>query len=129
MQQLEYRVVPAPQRGEKARGVKTVPERFALALTSLMNTLGREGWEYLRADALPCEERSGLTGTKVQFQNMLVFRRTLGTDADLPAEAEAVFTAPQVNPPLPPAPPILREPGIPGAAPLPVVPDRGPPED
>ena len=80
MQRFEYKVVPAPRRGEKARGVKTTEERFALALTQLMNALGREGWDYVRADALPCDERVGLTGTKTSFQNMLVFRRPIAAE-------------------------------------------------
>ena len=80
MTRFEYKVVPAPRRGEKARGVKTTEERFALALTGLMNRLGAEGWDYVRADALPCEERVGLTGSKTSFQNMLVFRRNLDAD-------------------------------------------------
>lgn len=75
MQHFEYRVVPAPRRGEKARGLKSTEDRFAHALTQLMNDLAREGWEYLRADTLPCEERSGLTGKSTTFQNLLVFRR------------------------------------------------------
>lgn len=86
MQRFEYKVIPAPKRGEKARGVKTTEERFAYALTNLMNDLGAEGWDYVRADALPCEERVGLTGTKTTFQNMLVFRRALGR---IEAEPEA----------------------------------------
>lgn len=88
MQQFEYKVVPAPQRGEKVRGAKTTAERFAVALMSVMNTLGRDGWEYLRADTLPCEERVGLTGKSSSFLHMLVFRRTLplthATTAELP---------------------------------------------
>ena len=75
MQRYEYRVVPAPRKGEKARGLKTVEERFAYVLTAMMNKMGVDGWEYQRADALPCDERVGLTGTKTAFQNMLVFRR------------------------------------------------------
>ena len=51
----EYKVVPAPQKGEKAKGAKTTADRFAVALTSLMNQLGRDGWDYVRADTLPCE--------------------------------------------------------------------------
>ena len=73
----EYRVVPAPRKGEKGRGLKSSEDRFAFALTNLMNTLGAQGWEYQRADALPCDERSGLTGTKTTFHNVLVFRRPL----------------------------------------------------
>lgn len=77
MQRFEFKVIPAPKRGEKARGVKTTEGRFALALTSLMNQLGAEGWDYVRADSLPCDERVGLTGTKTTFQHVLVFRRPL----------------------------------------------------
>lgn len=77
MQRYEFKVIPAPRRGEKARGVKTSEDRFALALTNLMNELGAEGWDYVRADSLPCEERSGFTGTKTTFQNVLVFRRAI----------------------------------------------------
>ena len=77
MLHYEYRVIPSPRKGEKAPGAKTVQERFAAALSALMNRMGRDGWEYLRADALPCEERVGLTGTKTTFQSMLVFRRAL----------------------------------------------------
>ncbi len=90
MQRFEYRVIPAPRRGEKARGVKTTEDRFALALTGLMNRLGAEGWDYVRADALPCEERVGLTGTKTVYQNMLVFRRVLAAGAEAGAAAGAV---------------------------------------
>jgi hypothetical protein len=82
MQRFEYKVIPAPRRGEKARGVKTTEDRFAYALTQLMNQLGAEGWDYVRADALPCEERAGLTGTKTTFQNVLVFRRAIGMAAE-----------------------------------------------
>ncbi|MFZ1467499.1 MAG: DUF4177 domain-containing protein [Paracoccaceae bacterium] len=92
MTRFEYKVVPAPRRGEKARGVKTTEERFALALTGLMNRLGAEGWDYVRADALPCDERAGLTGSRTTFQNMLVFRRIAETDAVLPT----VDTAPPI---------------------------------
>ena len=85
MQRYEYKVVPSPRKGEKSRGARTTPERFALALTTLMNQLGQDGWEYLRADALPCDERAGLTGTKTTFQNMLVFRRILTAGVEVQA--------------------------------------------
>jgi len=99
MQRYEYKVVPAPTRGEKAKGAKTTPDRFAVALMSVMNALGAEGWEYLRTDTLPCDERSGLTGTKTQFQNMLVFRKVLAvpqaeSPAYLPLHREAPHGAP-----------------------------------
>ena len=71
----EYRVIPAPRRAERARGVSS-DERFALSLERVMNEMGRDGWEYVRADTLPLDERAGLTGgTKTSYMNMLVFRR------------------------------------------------------
>lgn len=75
MQRYEYRVVPAPNRSEKIRGIKAPDDRFAHTLSGLMNDLGREGWEYLRADTLPTEERKGLTGRVTVYHNLLVFRR------------------------------------------------------
>ena len=90
----EYKVIPAPRRGDKARGVKTTEEKFALTLTGVMNALGAEGWEYVRADTLPVDERSGLTGTKTSYQNMLVFRRVQGAElASEPLAPTRLITA------------------------------------
>jgi hypothetical protein len=77
MERFEYKVLPAPARGEKIKGARTTPDRFAHALTVLMNQMALDGWEYLRADTLPCEERVGFTGKTTKFQHMLVFRRAL----------------------------------------------------
>lgn len=77
MQAFEYKVVPAPKRGLKGKGIKGSEARFANALQIMMNELGAEGWEYQRADTLPVEERQGLTGRTTSFQHMLVFRRPL----------------------------------------------------
>jgi hypothetical protein len=95
MQRFEFKVIPAPKRGEKARGVKTTEDRFAYALTNLMNQMGAEGWDYVRADALPCEERVGLTGTKTTFQNMLVFRRIIASaGVEVPQAARLLLQEP-----------------------------------
>ena len=90
MQRYEYKVIPAPRRGEKQRGVKTSEERFALAMSMVMNELGAEGWHYLRADTLPCDERAGLTGTKTVTQHMLVFCRALPEVANPVAQPRPV---------------------------------------
>lgn len=74
---FEYKVVPAPKRGLKGKGVKGNEGRFANALQTVMNELGKDGWEYLRTDTLPAEEREGLMGRTTVFQNMLIFRRSL----------------------------------------------------
>lgn len=75
MTAFEYKVVPAPTKGEKARGVKGAEARFSHALENLMNTMAEEGWEYQRAETLPSDERSGLTSTVTVWRNVLVFRR------------------------------------------------------
>jgi hypothetical protein len=106
MQRFEFKVIPAPKRGEKARGVKSTEDRFALALTTLMNELGAEGWDYVRADALPCEERVGFTSTKTTFQNVLVFRRVIPSLAAEPRDSSRLLLqdpAPAPTPRLGPA--------------------------
>lgn len=106
---FEYKVVPAPTRGRKARGVKTPADRFARALEDTINELAADGWEYLRTDTLPAEERQGLTGRTTVYQNMLVFRRAVETAAKgadravtVPAPTAApAATAPAVGDPTP----------------------------
>jgi hypothetical protein len=107
MPHYEYKVIPAPLRGEKSRTAKTTGDRFGLALSNVMNAMAQDNWEYLRAETLPCEERVGFTGRATTFQNMLVFRRLLANaagfrdDGRMPAVATPVapvMTAPQAGP-------------------------------
>jgi hypothetical protein len=90
----EYRVIPAPVKGTKAKGAKTAEDRFALTLQETMNTMASDGWEFQRAETLPSEERTGLTGRKTVYHNVLVFRRK--TEAALedfqPREVQPVAT-------------------------------------
>lgn len=95
MQRYEYKVIPGPRKAEKAKGLKTAEDRFAHALTTLMNDLGRDGWEYQRSDTLPCDERVGLTGSKTTFQTVLVFRRAIDAGS-LPAALPEGSSAPVV---------------------------------
>ncbi|WP_022703871.1 hypothetical protein [Pseudorhodobacter ferrugineus] len=107
MKRYEYQVIAAPKKGEKAKAAKTTADRFAHALTGLMNKMGADGWEYLRADTLPCDERVGLTGTKTQFQNMLVFRREMIAEAVemlTPQPAKNAYTQIRREPKLSPIP-------------------------
>lgn len=94
MQRFEYKVVPAPRRGKKAKGIRGTEAQFANALSALMNEVAAEGWEYLRTDSLPCEERQGLTGRTTVFQNMLVFRRAQQAGE---AAAQAALPAPDTE--------------------------------
>ena len=107
----EYKVIPAPARGLKAKGLKSPEDRFANALQTAMNEQAASGWEYLRADTLPSEQREGLISKTTVFQNMLVFRRI--KTADVPAlqppkppviEAPKVRPEPSAEKPVPDAP-------------------------
>lgn len=79
--QYEYKVVPAPEKGTKAKGVKAPEARFALMLQDVMNQHAAEGWEYQRAETLPSQERAGLASSATVFRNVLVFRKPVETDA------------------------------------------------
>lgn len=91
----EYSVIPAPARGDKAKGAKTPVDRFALSLTAELNRMAAEGWDYVRAETLPSEERSGLAGRSTVYHNVLVFRRATGGSASAAAPAPTAAAGPQ----------------------------------
>ncbi|GEM_PF-1705206 len=77
----EYKVIPAPFSGKRAKGVKGSDGRFANALSEAINEHASAGWEYVRAESLPSVERKGLLRRRHEaYQNVLVFRR--GSDAE-----------------------------------------------
>jgi hypothetical protein len=92
MPRYEYLTIPAPRKGEKAKGIKTSEGRIAQAMQSLLNAKGAEGWEYLRADLLPMEERAGITSKTVNYHTVLVFRREMD-------EARASLRTEETSPP------------------------------
>lgn len=118
----EYAVVPAPKKGIKAKGVKTAEDRFAHALQSIMNEYGADGWEYVRTDTLPSEERTGFTGRTTVFQNMMVFRKQVVTTSPV-AAPEHTTAAPVMETPIAPTPVAP----MPVAAPAPAVAPVAPP--
>jgi hypothetical protein len=75
MSAYEYRVIPAPRKGEKAKGLKTPEARMAQAMETRLNAIGKDGWEYMRSDVVPMEERAGLTSKNVSYHTVLIFRR------------------------------------------------------
>ena len=111
MTRYEYTVIPAPARGDKSKGAKTGIERFAAALADILNEMGVEGWDYVRAETLPSEERSGLTGRTTVYHNVLVFRRAVADEKTRAPVPEQSGTEPV------PAP--LRPASAPDAAPAP----------
>ena len=81
MPRYEYKVVPAPSKGIKGKGVRGAEAKFSFAIQELMNGMSGYGWEYQRAETLPSVERSGLTSSTTEWRNVLVFRRLRTGDA------------------------------------------------
>ncbi|WP_319824257.1 DUF4177 domain-containing protein [Thalassovita sp.] len=104
MPQYEYRVIPAPTKGKKAKGIRGPEARFAHALEETLNQLAAEGWNYLRAETLPSEERHGLTSVSTTFRNVLVFRRALRDELADFAPRSPETTPADVSPDQPAAP-------------------------
>jgi hypothetical protein len=103
-QRWEYKVVAAPRRGVKAKGARTTNDRFANAMAEILNAEARQGWEYLRAESLPADEKPGFLKSSVEvYQSVLVFRREIaasGPAVAAPAAAGPALTAqrPQETP-------------------------------
>lgn len=75
MARYEYTALAAPRRAGRVKGARSAEDRSAAALSVLLNDMAAEGWEYLRADTLPFEERSGFAQWTTVFRTLLVFRR------------------------------------------------------
>lgn len=99
MLSYEYKVIPAPKKAGKVKGIKGTDLNFAAALAEVMNRMGRAGWEYQRTDTLPCEERQGFTGRTTTFQNMLIFRKIIDEPVEMsvrtPTEIPATVQTPE----------------------------------
>lgn len=126
MQQFEYKVVPAPAKGTKAKGVRTPQDRFANSVEILLNEMAAEGWQYQRAELLPSEERSGLTGSSTNWRNVLIFRRAREAEtAAEPPRAEPAAPAPEFR--HTPAPARRAEPALTATAGDPEAPEGATP--
>lgn len=108
MSSYEYTVIPAPARGEKSKAAKTGIERFAATLSDTLNEMAQDGWDYVRAETLPAEERAGLTSRTTVYHNLLIFRRSL---------VEQPSRAPLTQSEIPVTPPVTTPPVAPTAAP------------
>ena len=106
MAQYEYKVVPAPRRGLKGKGIKGAESRFAHAIQTLMNTQSDEGWEFLRAETLASEERHGLASAHTVYRDLLVFRRARAVAEDAVNPDPLKLSPPAAPDPEPAAPEI-----------------------
>ncbi|APX90578.1 hypothetical protein BV394_13335 [Brevirhabdus pacifica] len=77
MPRYEFTAIAAPRKGKSGKGVKGREAKFAHALGEVLNEMGADGWDYVRTDMLPCDERSGLLGSTTTDMHMMIFRREL----------------------------------------------------
>ena len=76
MSAYEYKTVAAPRRAGRYRGVAKGPDSFARTIEETLTNEAIDGWEFQRAENLPCEEKHGwLSRRETVFHSVLVFRR------------------------------------------------------
>lgn len=77
MTSFDYKVVPAPRRARKIKGVKSAEELFAMTLAEAINEVARQGWEYVRTESLVAEGPAGWfrRGSSSE-QTVMIFRRS-----------------------------------------------------
>lgn len=96
MQTYEYKVVSAPRRARRAKGARTPQDRFARTLTDVINAEAASGWEYLRAESLPVDEKKGMLSSATEsYHSVLVFRKAATPDRALRQQMAAAPVAPQ----------------------------------
>lgn len=89
MARFEYQVIPTPRKPRRAKGKKTNADRFAHMLTEEINAQAALGWEFVRSETLPMDERPGMFKKPVEtYQTVMVFRREIASD-----EGEVVLPA------------------------------------
>ncbi len=108
MSAFEYKVVTAPRKARKVKGVRGTDERYAVNLTELMNRQAADGWEYQRAESLPVDEKTGIMGkTQERYINVLVFRRAVAVTEGSPvAETVEPVAEPVAEPAVAVEPPV-----------------------
>lgn len=83
--EFEYKVVGAPEKGRRRRGARTRSDRVAAAFEDVLREEVVDGWEYLRTDLVPVEEKPGLLRRREEVHRaVMVFRRPLRADAPRP---------------------------------------------
>ena len=76
MTHYDYKVVPAPTRAKRVKGVHSPEEHFAATLAETINEAARHGWEYVRAETLHHETPRGwFRRALASDQSVLIFRR------------------------------------------------------
>jgi hypothetical protein len=126
MQSYEYKAVAAPTRARRFKGVKGTANQFAMVVSEVMNDMASDGWEYLRSDSLPVDEKAGLLKGRVEnYYTLLIFRRAKTSTPEMAGLIEDLSD--EAAPAMDPVEPMLKEPTAPAA--VPAQEDYGFPQD
>ena len=102
--EYEYKCIAAPEKARRRRGAKTRTDRVALAIEEILQAECTGGWEYLRADLIPVEEKNGFfSRTQEVHRAILIFRRAIRAQGATALQTQAAAVAPQA-PAVAPAP-------------------------
>lgn len=109
-----YKTVAAPRRLKKVKGVKGQDALLAHSVEELIAVEAAQGWEYLRSDTFPVEEKGGMfSKAAVTDRAVLIFRKPIAVQRAQPAQRQAA-----------PAQPVAAQP----AAPQPIAPQAAAPQ-
>lgn len=99
MPSYEFRVIPAPKGAGKKTDLTKGQDAFCAEISDVLTDMGRDGWEFVRAETLPeRQRRKGLFSRQTDKQ-CLVFRRELSAKTE--AEPSVAELAPQPVAPRP----------------------------
>ena len=76
MSSTEYKTVPAPRRIKKIKGVKGPEATLAKMVEEIISEQASSGWDYVRTDTFPVEEKPGLFSSReTVLKGVMVFKR------------------------------------------------------
>ena len=130
----QYKTVAAPRRLKKVKGVKGKDALLAHAVEELIAVEAAQGWEYLRADSFPVEDKGGMFSKPVVTERaVMIFRKAIAAQQPVARPQAAPAPQPIAQQPAPqpaahqapPAQPQRAEPSIAPAAEPPRAPSVG----
>ena len=77
MTRYEFKVLPAPRRAKRLKGLTRGDNRFCATITEFLNENSLEGWEFIGFETMPLEQRRFLFLTYFSECACLIFRREI----------------------------------------------------
>jgi len=100
LERYEYQVVKTPSKSVKYKGLDREADAFAQTLMDGMNTLARDGWQFVRTEVMVEQRRSWLGVRTRRSHDYMVYRRALrsnGMSLAEPVSPQRVRNIPTPN--------------------------------